>query len=94
LIYAGGEISEPQEEILAIIEICRSAIAVPKKSRPSIEAQTIGAVRSILVKLRECGATDATLATIMPSNSRLNWWDVLSAMEAAKKFLEGRLARD
>jgi hypothetical protein len=83
-----------QQDILGIIEICRSAIAVPKKSRPGIDAQTIEAARRILVKLREYGATDTTLATIMPSDRRLNWWDVLSAMEAAKKFLEHKLARD
>ena len=82
-----------QEEILGIIEVCRSALAVPKKSRPAIDAKTIGAARNIYVRLREYGGTDATLATIRLSGSRLNWWDVLSAMEAAKKFLENRLAR-
>lgn len=82
-----------QQEVLGIIEICRSAIAVPKKSRPGIDAQTIQAARRILVKLRDYGATDATLATIMPSDRRLNWWDVLSAMEAAERFLERRLNR-
>jgi hypothetical protein len=83
-----------QQDIVAIIEICRSAISVPKKARPRIEARTIEDARRILVKLKDYDlGDDAALPTIRPNDRRLSWWEILSAMEAAEKLLERRLDR-
>jgi hypothetical protein len=82
-----------QRDILAIIESCRSALAVPKKSRPRIDAKSIEAARKIVVRLKEYGGVDDTLPTITLNERRLSWWEILSAMEAAKQFLEHKLDR-
>jgi hypothetical protein len=81
-----------QEDILAVIEMCRSAIAIPKKSRPDIDAPTIEGARKILIRLREYEPSDAALTTLR-LNDTLSWWDLLHAMEAADKLLEDRLIR-
>jgi hypothetical protein len=83
-----------QEEILGIIEVCRSALAVPKKMRPSIDARTIKVARRILARLKDYDTGGgATFATIRLDEHRLNWWEILYAMEAAERFLERWLAR-
>jgi hypothetical protein len=82
-----------RQDILTIIESCHSALAVPKRSRPRIDAKSIEVARKILVKLKEYGGIDGTLATIKLNESRLSWWEILSAMEAAKQFLERKLDR-
>lgn len=82
-----------QQDILIIIGICRSALAIPKKSRPVIDAPTMEATRKILVRLKEYGGVDGTLTTIKLNDSRLNWWDILSAMETAEQLLERKLDR-
>ncbi len=83
--------ASPQQDILIIIGICRSALAIPKKSRPPINTQTIEVARKILSRLRDYNPDD-TFATIR-LNDRLSWWEILYAMEAAEKFLERRLDR-
>jgi hypothetical protein len=82
-----------QQDILAIIQACQSALAVPKKARPRIDAKSIEAARKLLVRLKEYGAVDGTLPTIKLNESELGWWEVLSAMESAKQFLERKLDR-
>jgi hypothetical protein len=81
-----------QEDILAVIEACRSATAIPKKSRPNIDAPTIEAARKILAKLRDYEPSDTGLATMKLDHS-LNWWELLHVMDAAEKLLEERLNR-
>lgn len=82
-----------QQDVLAIIATCHSALAVPKRSRPRIDAKSIEVARKILVRLKEYGGIDGTLTTIKLNESRLGWWEILSAMEAAKQFLERKLDR-
>jgi hypothetical protein len=62
--------------------------------RPSIDTRTIEVARQILARLKEYDTGgDATFATIRLNESRLNWWEILYAMETGEKFLERRLAR-
>jgi hypothetical protein len=82
-----------RQDILTIIESCHAALAVPKNSRPSLDAKTIEAARKILERLKDYDEIDGLLMTIKLKDGRLGWWEILSAMEAAERFLERRLGR-
>jgi hypothetical protein len=81
-------------DILKIIDNCHAALAVPKKSRPDLDAQTIEAARKILERLKDYDEIDGVLMTIKLKDGRLGWWEILSAMEAASKYVERRLGRN
>jgi hypothetical protein len=80
-----------EEQILAMIEVCRSALMVPKRWRPRIDAQTREIARGILAQLKEYGPETAAMATINLDDRLLNWWELLYVMEAAERFLAVRL---
>jgi hypothetical protein len=83
----------PRQDILKIIENCHAAVAVPKKSRPDLDAQTIEAARKILERLKDYDEIDGVLMTIKLKDGRLGWWELMCAMEAAEKYIERRLGR-
>jgi hypothetical protein len=76
-----------QREVLDVIEMCRAALAIPKRLRPKVSSAVIASADETLQKVKQRRPHDTELSEISIEAASQSWWALRFAMETMIRAL-------